>query len=84
MTPITQNQGLTAKTESATIKEKESLMNRGQDDKYIQALLYKGAAYVNRSFISYAPEGSSSEQVEYTCEIIAEYIKEAYNEEAYE
>jgi hypothetical protein len=75
---------LTPTAESATIKEKECLMNRGQDDAYIQRTLERGAAYVNRAFISYAPESASKEQVEYTCEIIAEYIKEAYNEEAYE
>jgi hypothetical protein len=59
-------------------------MNRGQDDKYIQDMLHRGAAYVNRAFISYAPEGSTKEQIEYTCEIIAEYLRAAYSEESYE
>lgn len=56
-------------------------MNRGQDDAYIQRTLERGAAYVNRAFISYAPEGSSKEQIEYTCEILAEYLRAAYSEE---
>jgi hypothetical protein len=75
---------LTGLEASGRINKKEFPMNRGHDDKYIQELLHKGVAYVNRAFISYAPEDCSKEQIEYTCEIIAEYLRTAYSEETYE
>lgn len=54
-------------------------MNRGLSDEYIQNLLNRGAAYVNRQFISFAPDSATEAQIGYTCEMLAEFIKAAYN-----
>jgi hypothetical protein len=73
---------LTGLEASGRIEQKELGM-RGHDDQYIQELLDKGVAYVNRQYVSFAPAGTKEEQIKYTCDMIAEYIMSSfYNQES--
>jgi hypothetical protein len=63
------------------IKGGQLMMNRGLDDKYIEKQLERGASYVNRAFISFAPVDTDEFIVQQTCEHIMQFILAQYGEE---